>query len=195
MKALLINGYETFPGVGQATLNHLLVQITQEILQSKGYQVKITEVEKGFDLVEEHEKMLWADVVYLQTPVYWFGIPGAFKSYIDRVLMMGYADGSTLSGDGRTRSDASKKYGSGGKLQAKQYMLSSTWNAPKEAFEDKQQFFEGLSVEEILMSVHKSYQFLGLQKLPSFTFHDVFKDQESVVPQVEQFKAHIQANF
>ena len=195
MKALLINGYETFPGVGQGTLNQSLMQLTKEMLESKGYEVKMTEVEKGYELTEEHEKILWADAVYLQTPIYWFGIPGAFKSYIDRVLMMGYADGSTLSGDGRTRSDASKKYGSGGNLQAKKYMLTSTWNAPKQAFADKEQFFEGLNVDEVLTQVHKSYQFLGLQKMPSFSFFDVFKDHESVVPQVEQFKAHIQANF
>jgi modulator of drug activity B len=194
-KALLINGYQTFPGVGQATLNSSLIEATKALLEAKGYEVQITQVEQGFDPMQEHQKLLWADVIYLQTPIYWFSIPGAFKSYIDQVLMMGYADGSTLSGDGRTRSDASKKYGSGGKLQAKKYMLCSTWNSPTEAFDDPEQFFEGLSVDQVLMPLHKSYQFLGLQKMPSFTFYDVFKNPEEVAGQVEAFKNHIQKNF
>lgn len=195
MKALLINGYETFEGVGQNRLNRSLVEYTKEILESKGYEVKVTTIEEGYDVVEEHNKLVWADVVYVQAPVYWFGIPGMFKSYIDRVLMVGYADGSTLSGDGRTRSDASKKYGSGGNLVHTKYMVCSTWNAPEEAFNDKEQFLEGLSVDQVLMQIHKSYQFLGMQKLPSFTFFDVFKDSTLVESSIERFKQHIDANF
>jgi modulator of drug activity B len=195
MKALLINGYETFTGVGEGKLNSSLIQITKELLEQKGYEVKTTTIEDGYDVMEEHQKLLWADVVYLQTPVYWFGIPALFKSYIDRVLMVGYADGSTLSGDGRTRSDASKKYGSGGNLTNKKYMLCSTWNSPSEAFNDKEQFFEGLSVDQVLMQVHKSYQFLGMKQIPSFTFFDIFKSADGVAIQVEAFKQHIKANF
>lgn len=195
MKALLINGYETFTGVGEGKLNRSLVEMTKEILEKKGYEVQITTIEAGYDALEEHQKLLWADAVYLQTPVYWFGIPALFKSYIDRVLMVGYADGSTLKGDGRTREDASKKYGSGGLLNNKKYMVCSTWNSPDEAFNNKEQFFEGLSVDQVLISLHKSYQFLGMQKIPSFTFFDIFKSAENVSNQVKQFKQHMEANF
>lgn len=195
MKALLINGYETFKGVGEGKLNSSLIALTKQLLEKKGYEVKMTTIEEGYDGMEEHEKLLWADVVYLQTPVYWFGLPSLFKSYIDRVLMIGYADGSTLKGDGRTREDASKKYGSGGVLVDKKYMVCSTWNSPREAFDDKTQFFEGLSVDQVLTPLHKSYQFLGMQKIPSFTFFDIFKSAEEVAMQVEQFKEHIDKNF
>lgn len=43
-----------------------------------------------------------------------------------------------LVDDGCTRDDPSKQYGTGGKMQGKQYMLSLTWNAPQEAFGDSQ---------------------------------------------------------
>lgn len=195
MKALLINGYETFSGVGEGKLNRWLVQTTKTILEKKGYEVKTTQIEEGYDVMEEHQKLLWADVVYLQTPVYWFGIPALFKAYIDRVLMVGYGDGSTLTGDGRTREDKTQKYGSGGVLTDKKYMVCSTWNAPSEAFDTKEQFFEGLSVDQVLMPLHKSYQFLGMQKIPSFTFFDIFKSTEEVSKQVEKFQQHIEEYF
>lgn len=195
MKALLINGYETFTGVGTGKLNSSLIQTTKDILEQKGYEVQTTTIENGYDPMQEHQKLLWADIVYLQTPVYWFGVPALFKAYIDRVLMVGYADGSTLSGDGRTRSDASKKYGSGGNLVDKKYMLCSTWNSPKEAFGNKEQFFEGLSVDQVLMQIHKSYQFLGVKPIPSFTFFDIFKSADEVSRQVDEFKKHIEDNF
>ncbi len=195
MKALLINGYETFTGVGEGKLNASLIEMTGEMLEQKGYKVQITTIEQGYDAMQEHQKLLWADVVYLQTPVYWFGIPGLFKSYIDRVLMVGYADGSTLRGDGRTREDLSKKYGTGGVLTDKKYMVCSTWNAPQESFKDPQQFFEGKSVDDVLIQIHKSYQFLGMQQMESFAFFDIFKGQESVVEQIEMFREHIAKNF
>jgi modulator of drug activity B len=109
--------------------------------------------------------------------------------------MVGYAEGSTLTGDGRTREDLSKKYGSGGLLTDKKYMICSTWNSPDEAFNDKEQFFEGLSVDQVLMQIHKSYQFLGLQQIPSFTFIDVFKSADDVSKQIVDFKQHIKSNF
>ena len=40
MKALLINGYETFTGVGEGKLNSSLIEITKEMLEQKGYEVE-----------------------------------------------------------------------------------------------------------------------------------------------------------
>lgn len=62
------------------------------------------------------------------------------KKYIDEVFTAGH--GSLYANDGRTRSDHSQKYGSGGLVQGKQYMLSLTWNAPQQAFDDPADFFE-----------------------------------------------------
>jgi len=50
-------------------------------------------------------------------------------------------DGRLCSGDGRTREDESKQYGSGGSLTGKKYMLSVTFNAPDESFNDPAQEF------------------------------------------------------
>jgi len=192
MNVFLIDGYETFPGVGEAKLNHSLVKNATEYFENKGHSVKTTCIESGYDAIDEHEKLIWCDILFIQTPVYWFGIPGLFKSYIDRVLMVGYANGSTLVGDGRSRDDTTKQYGSGGLLINKKYIASSTWNAPKEAFSNKQQFLEGFNPDQPLTQLHKSYQFLGMKKIPSFEIYDVFKSPESVASQIETFKTHLE---
>lgn len=61
--------------------------------------------------------------------VYWMSVPYIFKKYIDEVYTAGLGE-VLCKDDGRTRSDLSKKYGSGGRKLRKKYMLSTTWNAP-----------------------------------------------------------------
>ncbi len=41
-------------------------------------------------------------------------------------------------------------------------MLSLTWNAPMEAFTDKDQFFHGVGVDGVYLPFHKANQFLGM---------------------------------
>lgn len=68
-----------------------------------------------------------------------------FEKVYDEVFTDGH--GRLYQSDGRTRSDATKGYGSGGLIQGKTYMLSVTWNAPREAFTDPEQFFHGVGVD------------------------------------------------
>lgn len=195
MKALLINGYESYEGIGEGRLNASLIQTTKEILENKGYEVKVTNVEKGYDVEEEHDKTIWADVVFVQFPMYWFNVPAKLKEYIDKVYILGYIKGTMTVGDGRTRSDESKEYGSGGVLTDKKYMLSFTANEPASAFAPNNKFFEGLNLYQAMISLHKTYQFIGMNPLPSFAIFDVFKSKEGVQKQIEEFKHYIDKNF
>uniref|UniRef100_A0A8B9KWU7 NAD(P)H dehydrogenase, quinone 1 n=1 Tax=Astyanax mexicanus TaxID=7994 RepID=A0A8B9KWU7_ASTMX len=43
------------------------------------------------DIKEEHNKLLEADLVIFQFPMYWFSVPGIMKGWIDRVLTQGFA--------------------------------------------------------------------------------------------------------
>jgi modulator of drug activity B len=191
MNILIINGYERFVGVGEAKLNYFLVDEAKNYFLKRGAAVKITVIEDGYDANAEHDKLLWCDILCIQSPVYWFGIPGLFKSYIDRVLMIGYANGSTLTGDGRAGKDNPKNYGGGGLLTNKKYMMSSTWNAPRDVFNAPELFLEGLDIDQVLMQLHKSYQFLGMQKIPSFAIYDVFHSTDNVERQVVEFTKHL----
>ena len=73
-------------------------------------------------------------------------------------------------------------------------MISTTWNAPKEAFEDPSQFFEGVGIDGVLFGVHKTFQFLGMQKLPTFMANDVLKNPTHEAD-FARFKAHLLANI
>ena len=79
-------------------------------------------------------------------------------------------------GDGRTRSDPGKQYGSGGRMQDTRYMLSVTSNAPETAFGDVgQTLFSGRSIDDLLSPVHINFAFFGASACPTFAAYDVSK--------------------
>jgi NAD(P)H dehydrogenase (quinone) len=45
------------------------------------------------DVVEEQRKLLWADVIVLQFPIWWYGMPAILKGWVDRVYAYGFAYG------------------------------------------------------------------------------------------------------
>ena len=92
--------------------------------------------------------------------------------------------------DGRSRLDANKKYGTGG-LTNKKYMLSTTWNAPIDAF-NSDQFLENEDV--ILSNMHKACQFLGMRKIESFMCNDVIKNPD-IDYYIKMLEKHLNKNF
>lgn len=184
---LIINGAKKFAH-SNGELNNTLTKLAQDQLQAAQFNVKVTTPDQPYDVQEEVEKYLWADVIIYQMPGWWMGEPWTVKKYIDDVFTQGH--GSLYANDGRTRSDTSKKYGSGGLIQGKKYMLSLTWNAPEEAFVDPEQFFHGVGVDGVYLHFHKANQFLGLEMLPTFIVHDVIK-MPAISSYIESYKEHL----
>ncbi len=173
---LLINAHQRYEGFAEGKLNQTMFDCIKEELESKGCEVKLTYVEKGYDVNEEVEKHLWADLIITQSPVYWFGNPWIYKKYIDEVFTTALVQQSLIVDDGRTRKDPDKQYGTGGKMQGKKYMLSLTWNAPAVAFGSKdQKLFEGKTVDDVFIGNTNVYKFCGAEILPSFSCFDVMK--------------------
>ena len=188
---LLINGAKTFAH-SNGQLNDTLTELAQEVLLDLGHQVQVTRADSEYDAKAEVEKFLWADTVIYQMPGWWMGAPWTVKKYIDDVFTEGH--GSLYANDGRSRSDASKKYGSGGLIRDKNYMLSLTWNAPMDAFNDAEQFFHGVGVDGVYLPFHKANQFLGMQTLPTFIVNDVIKAPE-VEAYMAQYRKHLTQVF
>ena len=188
---LLINGAKTFAH-SNGQLNDTLTELAQEVLSGLGHQVQVTRADSEYDAKAEVEKFLWADTVIYQMPGWWMGAPWTVKKYIDDVFTEGH--GSLYANDGRSRSDASKKYGSGGLIHDKNYMLSLTWNAPMDAFNDAEQFFHGVGVDGVYLPFHKANQFLGMQTLPTFIVNDVIKAPE-VEAYMAQYREHLTQVF
>ncbi|MFW1747382.1 NAD(P)H-dependent oxidoreductase [Acinetobacter guillouiae] len=188
---LIVNGAKQFAH-SNGELNDTLTALGEEVLSDLGHRVKVTRTDANYDAQEEVEKYLWADVVIYQMPGWWMGAPWTMKKYIDDVFTTGH--GSLYANDGRSRSDATKKYGSGGLIQGKKYMLSLTWNAPLQAFDDPEQFFHGVGVDGVYLPFHKANQFLGMQSLETFIVNDVIKAPQ--IAQYEQaYRQHLQQLF
>lgn len=188
---LIINGAKQFAH-SNGELNDTLTDFSESYLKALGHTVQVTRTDSDYDIQAEIEKYLWADVVIYQMPGWWMGAPWTMKKYIDDVFTIGH--GSLYASDGRSRSDASKKYGSGGLIQGKRYMLSLTWNAPMEAFTDPDQFFNGVGVDGVYLPFHKANQFLGMESLPTFIVNDVIK-MPDVPSYIEAYRAHLDQLF
>ncbi len=188
---LIIDAGKAF-GHSAGELNHTLTDVAASELQEAGHQVRVTVVDRGYQIEEEVEKLRTADVIIYQMPGWWMGAPWTLKKYIDEVFTAGH--GTLYASDGRSCSDGSKKYGSGGLLQGNQYLLSLTWNAPSEAFTDQQQFFAGTGVDGVYLPFHKANQFLGLSPLPTFICNDVIK-QPDIENDIIRYRTHLKAIF
>jgi modulator of drug activity B len=192
-KVLVINAHQPYP-FSKGTLNKALVDKYETLLMAKGFEVKHSSVSSEYNVREEVEKHTWADVIILQSPVNWMGLPWMAKKYIDEVYSAGMM-GKLCAGDGRTSQNPKTGYGSGGKLQGKKYMLSLTFNAPEEAFNNTEEYlFQGKSVDELWLPQHMNFRFFGMTPLETFVCHDVMKN-----PRVQEdfirLEKHIERYF
>ncbi|MEM8844910.1 MAG: NAD(P)H-dependent oxidoreductase [Pseudomonadota bacterium] len=194
MKNILhINAHQPYP-FSQGSLNKSLSERAISILREKEYVVRKTISAEQYDIQEELEKHSWAHYIILQTPVNWMGVPWSFKKYMDEVYSAGMG-GDLCNGDGRKAENPKKNYGAGGILRTTKYMLSLTFNAPLEAFNDQNEFlFQGKSVDELFYPMHMNFRFFGMQALETFACYDVMKN-----PQIDQdlkrFKNHLNKYF
>ncbi|RZJ31147.1 MAG: flavodoxin [Flavobacterium sp.] len=194
-KVLLINTHLTYSGWTEGALNDSFHQIAKEFFLSKGCEVLETKVEDGYDPEQEVEKHLEADAVILQTPVNWFGAPWIYKKYVDEVFNAGLHSKKMLSGDGRSREDASRQYGSGGNMQGRKFMICATFNAPAEAFGNpSQDLMKGKSVSDLFLNITSNYTFCGYEILPEYCCFDIYKN-ETIARDLENYPQHLEKVF
>ncbi|MDX2331530.1 flavodoxin family protein [Campylobacter hepaticus] len=176
---LLLNGAKEF-GNSKGGLNLILHNKAFSVLKELGYEINQTYIDQGYDPKEEIDKIIKADVLLYQMPVWWMGEPWIVKKYMDEVFGLGV--GVLFANDGRTQDNLRKNYGKGGLNHGKRYMFSLTLNAPFEAFSDKNEFFEGKGVDALYWHLHKAHEFIGMKPLATFMCNDVVKN-----PQVDKY--------
>lgn len=172
---LLINGHQPFP-TSPGKLNAFYLERARAGFASEGHATRLVRTSEAYDLETEVESQQWADLIFLQFPVNSMGAPWSLKKYLDEVYTAGM-DGRLAKGDGRSRKDPSRQYGSGGLMSDTRYMLSATLNAPRAAFDDPEQhLFSGKSVDDLLAPLHINFAFFALQRLQTFAAFDVNKN-------------------
>lgn len=189
---LIINGHQYYP-FSEGKLNTTLVDKAVTLLQEKGHDTRVVTMVEQIDVEQELANHQWADVVILQSPVNWMGVTWSFKKYMDEVYTAGMG-GALCLGDGRNAQEPKKYYGTGGTLNNTKYMMSLTFNAPKEAFDNIDEFFNGKTVDELLFPMHMNFKFFGMKGLPTFACFDVMKNAD-VENDLQRFEQHINKHF
>lgn len=189
----IINAHHPYP-FSEGKLNEALVEKATKQLEEDGFNVKTTKSAGEYDIAEELEKHTWADVIILQAPVNWMGVPWSFKKYMDEVYSNGM-EGQLCNYDGRSSAEPKKNYGGGGTLGGKKYMLSLTFNAPKEAFDNKDEYlFQGKSVDDLWFPQHMNFRFFAMESLPTFACYDVMKNPE-IENDFKRFEQHLESHI
>ena len=75
---LIINGAKQFAH-SNGELNDTLTELAHELLVEQGHQVQITRTDTDYDIAEEIQKYVWADVIIYQMPGWWMGSPWPVK--------------------------------------------------------------------------------------------------------------------
>lgn len=193
MNVLILNGHQPYD-FAKGELNAAFANKAREFYEARGDEVRITKISEGYDVDEEVENHRWADLVFMQFPVNWMGVPWSFKKYMDEVYTAGM-DGRLCAGDGRSPEAPKANYGMGGTLGGTKYILSATLNAPAESFNDtSERFFEGMSLDDLLRPVHLNAKFFAMEPLPTFGAFDVMKNAE-VEKDFARFDAQLKAIF
>ena len=114
---------------------------------------------RGNDLsiAHEQEKFKTSELTILQFPLYWFGMPGVLKNYIDQLFQPGFAyepgkfDTSPLA-DGR------------------KLLISVTTQSTREDFSET-----GANgpIDKILHPIHIAFRFAGYKILPPFVAYNI----------------------
>lgn len=120
------------------------------------------------DVSREIEKLLWADMLILQFPLWWFSMPAILKGWVDRVFAYGFAYGVGEHSDERW----GDRYGEG-KLAGKRAMLIVTTGGWQEHYSAR-----GINgpIDDLLFPIHHGILYYpGYDVLPPFVVYKADK--------------------
>lgn len=113
------------------------------------------------DVQTEQERLLWADTLILQFPLWWFTMPAILKGWVDRVYACGFAHGIGDHSDKRW----GDRYGEG-KFEGKRAMVIVTTGGWEEHYSQR-----GINgpIDDLLFPINHGILFYpGYTVLPSF---------------------------
>ncbi|WP_214473986.1 NAD(P)H-dependent oxidoreductase [Mesorhizobium sp. dw_380] len=135
--------------------------------------IPVAASKKGFeadtltgDVKAEIEKLLWADTLILQFPLWWFAMPAILKGWVDRVFAYGFAYGVGEHSDQRW----GDRYGEG-TLAGKRAMLIVTAGGWEEHYTAR-----GINgpMDDLLFPInHGILYYPGYDVLPPFVVYKV----------------------
>ena len=99
------------------------------------------------------DKLVWADLVIFQFPLWWFSLPAILKGWVDRVFAMGFSYGG------------GQRYATG-IFRGKRGMLAMTTGGPPSSYVAGGSHGD---LHQLLMPIqHGMFAFVGMDVLPPF---------------------------
>lgn len=131
------------------------------------------------DIQEELSKLLKADLVIFNFPIYWFSMPAIMKGWIDRVLISGVCYGG-------------KRFYDQGGLAGKKAMLAITIGGqPHMLVEDG---VHGELNDMLRPILRGTLAYTGMTVLPTYVAHHVpYIPQEARTTLLEQYRNHLRS--
>lgn len=99
------------------------------------------------DIRREQEKVLWAELLIFQFPMWWYSVPAIAKGWIDRVLSYGFA------------------YGPGASLRGRKALLSLTTGGPEHSYQPETRGTIDLLLKHL---TDGTFRLCGMEALPPF---------------------------
>ena len=135
MKNILIISGHTNTTSDSVANNIILEQLGNQLPGSRIVYLDRLYPDFNINIAAEQENLLWADVIVLQFPVFWFSMPSLLHRWMEQTFLHGFSHGST-----------------GDKLHGKTLVVSYTTGAPAEA----------MNWENFFSNLHASCQFTGM---------------------------------
>lgn len=138
------------------------------------------------DIAAEQQKVLRADAVIFQFPLWWYGMPAIMKGWVDRVWAYGLAYGYKNAGN-------KYRYGDGA-FKGKRAMLSVAAGGPAKDYSPR-----GINgpLEQLLFPItHGSLYFPGFDVLPTFAAYGTgHMTDEEVSATKEAWRSRLEGLF
>jgi NAD(P)H dehydrogenase (quinone) len=130
------------------------------------------------ELKEEMDKLIWADVIIFNFPLWWFGLPAILKGWVDRVFAMGLAYGN------------GKGVYENGTFKEKTAFCCITTGGPEQAYNGG----KNGDLDKILFPVHHGmFYFSGMTVLPPFiAFSPARQTMETLSDELKHYKDYLE---
>ncbi|MFK0170448.1 NAD(P)H-dependent oxidoreductase [Streptomyces sp. NPDC090306] len=131
----------------------------------------------GADVVAEQEKLLWADTVIFQFPLWWYAMPAILKGWVDRVFTYRFAYGVGEHSDTKY----GERFGEG-TLAGRRALLSVTVGGPEAHYAPR-----GINgpIADLLFPFHHGILYYpGLDVLPPFVVYGTDRVTADTYPEV-----------
>jgi NAD(P)H dehydrogenase (quinone) len=131
------------------------------------------------DILAEQEKLLWADTIIFQFPLWWYAMPAILKGWVDRVFTYHFAYGVGEHSDTKY----GERFGEG-TLAGRKALLSVTAGGPESHYAAR-----GINgpIDDLLFPIHHGILYYpGIEVLPPFVLYGTDRMNGENYPDVAQ---------